>query len=106
MAFVLPSRFWGDGSAAAPAPVDDTVTLQARGGGMLAASDGLLACAWFGGFAGSAEVAAQKRALLESVAADEQWEACGEPVLLQYNDPFTPPWARRNEIALPLRARA
>ena len=26
-----------------------------------------------------------------------------EPLLLQYNDPFTPPWARRNEVAVALQ---
>jgi hypothetical protein len=26
----------------------------------------------------------------------------GEPILMQYNDPFTPPFSRRNEIAVPV----
>ena len=26
-----------------------------------------------------------------------------EPLLLQYNDPFTAPWARRNEVAIPVK---
>ena len=68
-----------------------------------------VAVAWFGGFAGEEDVAARRAELVARVAADEGWEAAdaGEPpLLLQYNDPFTPPWKRRNELALPVRATA
>jgi len=40
------------------------------------------------------------------MGTDAGWEVAdpGEPpLLLQYNDPFTPPWKRRNELALPVR---
>jgi len=54
-------------------------------------------------------VAPPRRAeLVARVAAHEGWEAAdaGEPpLLLQYNDPFTPPWKRRNEVAVPVRRR-
>jgi len=62
--------------------------------------------AWFGGFAGEEDVAARRAELAARVATDAGWEVAdpGEPpLLLQYNDPFTPPWKRRNELALPVR---
>lgn len=107
MSFVLPSRYWGVGASdGPPAPLDAGVAIASKGGGALEASD-TLAALWFGGFAGKEEVARRKERLLSCVAADPEWEAAqgaeAEPLLLQYNDPFTPPWARRNEVALPVR---
>jgi hypothetical protein len=121
MAFVLPSRYWseeGEGGAAPPTPMDDSgVRVVRKGGGVLDESESL-ACLWFGGFAGPKDVATRKAELCELVAADDEWElaasgseggeAAGaeEPVLLQYNDPFTPSWKRRNEVAVPVRRKA
>ena len=85
-----------------------------NGGGALEQSSAL-ACLWFGGFAGGDEVARRKEQLLEAVRGDGDWEAaCGADeeaqaasmLLMQYNDPFTPPWQRRNEVALPVRRLA
>ena len=106
MAFVLPSRYW-DGEAAPPKPLDNGVTIAREGGGALTSS-AELACLWFGGFAGAGEVSRRKAELREVIEGDPAWEVVGEaeaeePLLLQYNDPFTPPWARRNEVALPVR---
>ena len=94
MSFVLPSRYWAaeeEGGATPPEPLDEQVVLERRGGGVLTTSD-VLACLWFGGFAGSGTVEAQRAALLEQVRADPEWELADEdavPLLLQYNDPFT-----------------
>ena len=114
MSFVLPSKYWEEG-ASPPAPLPGSgVQIERKGGGALEQSSEL-ACLWFGGFAGSDEVGRRKVQLLEAVGADSEWEAaCGDGeaaveasiVLMQYNDPFTPPWQRRNEVALPVRRKA
>jgi len=79
--------------------------VRKAGGGVLDDSP-TLAALWFGGFAGGSEVAVRKRQLLEALSADREWEPlAGEPLLMQYNDPFTPPWKRRNEVALPVKPR-
>jgi len=113
MSFVLPSKYWG-GEASPPTPLPESgVQISPKGGGTLERSSEL-ACLWFGGFAGLEEVVRRKAQLLEAVAADGAWEAaCGDVVqaeasivLMQYNDPFTPPWQRRNEVALPVVRKA
>ena len=108
MSFVLPSRFWDADGELPPSPIDGSIQIDRKGGGALETSSEL-ACLWFGGFAGAAEVARRKDALRDAIASDPAWAACSddeEPLLLQYNDPFTPPWARRNEVALPVIADA
>ena len=110
MAFVLPSRYWQP-EVEAPLPTDSGVTIARKGGGALAASDSL-AVLWFGGFAGAEEVARRKAELMAAVEEDPEWTAADQTdlesslVLFQYNDPFTPPWNRRNEVALPVVRRA
>ena len=87
MSFVLPSGYWKE-EASPPKPLDDKVTIARKGGGALDASD-TLATLWFGGFAGTDEVARRKQELLEAVRADRDWEpATDELLLMQYNDPF------------------
>lgn len=105
MSFVLPSDYW-QGTTLPPDPVDGSVRLCDRGGGVLEQSE-TLACLWFGGFAGAKEVAQRKQELRDAVDADDEWEVTSDEalqVLMQYNDPFTPPWKRRNEVVLPVRA--
>ena len=49
---------------------------------------------------------ARKAALKAALAADPDWEALdagADPLLLQYNDPFQPPWKRRNEVVMAIR---
>ena len=91
MSFVMPSRYW-QAVDEAPTPVDGAgVVVTGKGGGMLDQS-ATLGALWFGGFAGKQEVAKQKAALLGLVQEDEEWEVApeaGEPILMQYNDPFT-----------------
>jgi len=116
MSFVLPSRFWqpeSEGGAAPPKPLEGSgVQIARKGGGALEQSS-TLATLWFGGFAGAEEVARRKEELLSAVRADAEWStACDDgdeaaeeqlTVLMQYNDPFTAPWNRRNEVAVPVR---
>ena len=64
------------------------------------------------GFAGADEVARRKAELLAAVRDDPKWAAACEEaeeaaqaetmLLMQYNDPFTAPWNRRNEVAIPV----
>ena len=108
MSFVLPSRYWGEGQGGAPAPKDGTVTLEGADAAGLTRPGSAVAALWFGGFAGPEEVSRRLAALRGAVADDAAWRevAGAEPTLMQYNDPFTPPWKRRNEIALPVVATA
>ena len=95
MSFVLPSKYW-KGLESAPRPFDESgVVLEKNEGGDRAV-------VMFGGFAGKKDVEERKKQLLDSLAKDDEWTA--EPdapvTLAQYNDPFTPPWKRRNEVSV------
>ena len=95
MSFVLPSKFW-DGLDAAPKPFDESgVVLEREEGGNRAV-------VMFGGFAGKKDVEERKKQLVDSLSKDDEWIAePGAPLTLaQYNDPFTPPWKRRNEVSV------
>ena len=110
MSFVMPSRFWSSEEAltAAPRPLETAVRLEGKGGGLIQSSS-LVAVRWFGGFASPRNVAQQSAALLASIAGDGEWEPVepeAPPLLMQYNDPFQPPWKRRNEVAVPVRRKA
>jgi len=103
MSFVLPSDYWGDGTLKqAPKPFRDSgVTLSEQPG-----ED--RAVVMFGGYASKKSAKERERQLLELVADDGEWEAVeDEPVvtLSQYNDPFTPPWKRLNEVSIQVRKR-
>ena len=107
MSFIMPSSYW-KADASPPTPMADSgVKLESKGGGMVGASPHV-AIMWFGGFA-SKDVVAQKKSLLKAnLAQDADWKAVddtADPLLLQYNDPFVPPWKRRNEIALAVASR-
>lgn len=95
MAFVLPSDFWKEGGLqSAPTPLEGSgVTLIRVGGGEKAAII-------FGGFAGKSDVETRTNQLLSELANDKEWKAGPDSkvTLAQYNDPFTPPWKRRNEV--------
>lgn len=58
----------------------------------------------FGGRAGAADVARQ-RARLQDALEGSAWKPAGEPVTLFYDAPFTLPFARRNEVAIPVVPR-
>jgi hypothetical protein len=102
----------------APRPVDAAVMLETKGGGVVDSS-AFLAVRWFGGYATGEIVKTQKQKLLDSLQSDEEWEAIPASAdasngngsttprvsLFQYNDPFVPPWKRRNEVAVQVRRR-
>lgn len=102
MSFVLPSVYWKeDGISVAPQPfVNSGVKLERNGGGERAVL-------MFGGYASKNDVKRRKRELLASLAKDKVWEYLeDEPVALaQYNDPFTPPWKRLNEVSIGIQLR-
>jgi hypothetical protein len=102
MSFVLPSEFWKDGSLVlAPKPMEGSgVDLEVNMGGERAV-------VMFGGYASKSEVELRQKKLLDSLAKDKEWEADKTETfqLAQYNDPFTPPWKRLNEVSLRVQAR-
>lgn len=102
MSFVLPSEFWKDGSLQlAPKPMEGSgVDLEVNMGGERAV-------VMFGGYASKSEVELRQKTLLDSLAKDKEWEADKTESfqLAQYNDPFTPPWKRLNEVSLRVQAR-
>lgn len=104
MSFVLPSRFWGEEDISdAPQPLEESnVILESSGGGLSDVES--LAVLWFGGYATRTMVDARTEELKSLVQADPRWRVIPnrDPFLMQYNDPFQPPWKRRNEIAIPI----
>ena len=93
----------------APTPMDDA-QIVVEGSGF---EKSPMAVLWFAGFVSDALLEKKKGELRELVAASEQWElvaggADDAPVaqVLQYNDPFTAPWKRRNEVAYAVRSTA
>jgi hypothetical protein len=95
MSFVLPSKFW-NGLDTAPKPLDNSgVVLEKKDGGDRAA-------VMFGGFAAKKDVEDRTKQLLDGLAKDAEWtaEEGASVTLAQYNDPFTPPWKRRNEVSI------
>jgi hypothetical protein len=120
MSFVLPSEFWKDGEALslAPQPLEGSgVTLERIEGGHRAV-------VMFGGYATRENVAQRKRELLQKIDKDPEWRVVAAVssshaidsassgimgdhgvALAQYNDPFTPPWKRLNEISIAVERR-
>jgi len=95
MSFVMPSTFWEE-LQGAPTPLSGSgVTLTQKPGEERAV-------VMFGGFAGKADVEAKTKQLLAELEKNSAWSADAEAVvnLAQYNDPFTPPWKRRNELSV------
>jgi hypothetical protein len=58
----------------------------------------------FSGIPGAAPVARARAALLRQLAGSD-WVIIGEPVDWFYDPPWTLPWARRNEVAAPVREK-
>ena len=106
MSFVMPSRFWGkDLLPEAPRPMSESAVVLEMGGAGIATAE-TVAVLWFGGYATRAEVDRRTKELRALIKAYPAWRAAGaeaQPFLLQYNDPFQPPWSRRNEIVIPVR---
>jgi hypothetical protein len=59
----------------------------------------------FSGVPGTAPVARAQAALLQALSRSA-WAAAGDPVAWFYDPPWTLPWARRNEAAVPVIPRA
>lgn len=99
MSFIMPSKYWGEEALqAAPAPTEDAgVRLQSRPGETIAVSV-------FGGYARGRAVAERTEALLSALKQRDDMEVVdpSEIRLMQYNDPFTVPWKRRNEVSVPV----
>lgn len=95
MSFVLPSEFWKNVQAA-PKPLSEsgvsveTVEWEVR------------AVLMFGGYTSRKIIEVRSKQLLDGLQQDTEWKVeKGEPVMLaQYNDPFTPPWKRLNEVSV------
>lgn len=103
MSFIMPSRFWDNGSQSAPPkPVDNKVVIETKGGGVLEKTT-TLAVIYFGGYASENQVNLYKQKLISALNDDNMWKMKDDatlPFIFQYNDPFQPPWSRRNEIAI------
>ena len=94
LSFMLPS---GLTVSSAPAPTSQSVRLEQR-------SMETVAVAAFGGIATPGEVRRSLSRLREAlgVAAVEEGDQ-GFYSLLQYNPPYTLPWLRTNEVAVPIK---
>ncbi len=106
MSFIMPSKFW-DVLDSAPTPMRGSgVKLEVGGGGLLDATN-TIAVLWFGGYATADKVRLLSQELLDQVDQDVKWKVKDfeEVRLFQYNDPFQPPWKRRNEVAIPVVQR-
>ncbi len=102
MAFVLPSSYWGEESLSkAPLPLDDSLVELKRDSG------GQRAVVMFGGFSSKEDIELRRKELMAMLEDDKDWGALANAdfTVAQYNDPFTPPWKRRNEISIPVESK-
>lgn len=99
MSFVLPRA----NAAAPPSPKTDDVRVEQVGARLMAVRA-------FGGIVTGEEVARQRAALLDAIAADGATVPIADEAgaisvsVLQYNAPYTVPWRRRNELAIVVTA--
>ena len=102
MSFVMPAQYWSQMRLlSAPLPLaDGPVRLEAK-------AEETLAVRWFGGYCTPGETEKQAALLRSDVGKDGKWDVADGAALLvkQYNDPFQPPWKRRNEVAIAVRPR-
>ena len=89
MAFIMPERF---DMQSIPRPLSSLVKLKL-------VEPRKLAVIRFSGYMSQGSYDKNLKQLREALE-DEGISAVGEPQLMQYNDPWTPPFSRRNEIAL------
>ena len=97
MEFVLPETYWTD-LGKAPAPVSNVELTYGEGG--------LVAASYYGGYATKDEVTKRSAELVEAINASENYAVAGETYSAAYNDPFTPPWRRRNEVLVAVEKTA
>jgi hypothetical protein len=94
MQFYLPARYSAE---SAPKPADPRIRI-------VPLPEERLAVVRFSGRASVERVERQTELLLEALA-EARWHATGTPVLLGYDPPFTLPFLRRNEVAVPVAPR-
>lgn len=92
MAFYLPSEY---GPETAPEPTEPTVRLVTEPAKTVAVNR-------FSWYAPEWRVERRTRKL-RSTLDHNGIEAVGDPYVLRYNDPFTPPFMRRNEVAVEIK---
>jgi hypothetical protein len=94
MQFVLPSEYWDD-EKTAPQPLSGSgVTLRRTDAEERAVI-------MFGGYASKKEVDKRKKELTAALGKDREWKATNKDIAIaQYNDPFTVPWRRLNEVSV------
>lgn len=92
--FYMPSAYT---LATLPKPTDPGITLQEVPGDTLAVHR-------FTGARDAAAIAKATAFLLGQLSASA-WEPTGDPVSWFYDPPWTLPWARRNEVAVPVKPR-
>ncbi|MFC7046735.1 SOUL family heme-binding protein [Halobacteriaceae archaeon GCM10025711] len=95
MAFYLPAEYAPE---TAPVPTDTSVRLVVEPARTVAVRR-------FSWYATDGRVARERRSLLDELAA-RGIETSDAPALLQYNDPWTPPFMRTNEVAVTVREPA
>ena len=99
MSFVLPSEYWKDESVLATAPQP----LEGSGVSLERFEGADRAVVMFGGYASEKVIEQQTKLLLQELEQSSSlWKVPeGETVsVAQYNDPFTPPWKRLNEVSV------
>jgi hypothetical protein len=95
MGFYLPGEYTPETT---PTPTDQNVTVVVEPAQTVAVRQ----FSWYA----TAERVARERDRLFRALARRGIETRGESVLLQYNDPWTPPFMRTNEVAIPVDAAA
>ena len=94
---MLPEAYWQD-LAKAPPPLTNVELTYGEGG--------LVAASYYGGYATTDEVKKRSAELVEAINASEDYDVAGETYSAAYNDPFTPPWRRRNEVLVAVQQKA
>jgi hypothetical protein len=89
MAFWLPADYTPE---TAPLPTDPRVSLVVE-------PPRIVAVRSFGWYATSGRAAHEREQLRETLSSHDI-DALGDPVVLQYDDPWTPPFMRHNEVAV------
>jgi len=112
MSFVLPSEYWNQ-IERAPQPMESSSSSSSsssstnKGVQLIQQEEQVRAVLLFGGFASKKDVSRKKKELLDTLQ-NTQWEMKGNDqiTIAQYNDPFTPPWKRRNEVSVLVQPRS
>ncbi len=92
--FYMPKKYT---VASLPKPTDPGIQIHE----IPAATDAVYR---FSGIPGAAAVANARAVLLRNLAGSA-WQVTGEPVSWFYDPPWTLPWVRRNEVAVPVTPR-